>query len=71
MDSSDRLDGINAIADYMGVTRSTFYRLHFKAMEPYLLERDHWQVTKIKAKWFTYKDLVKSYLLKRQQARRK
>ena len=62
MSSSDRLDGIGEIARYMGVIRSTFYRVHYEGIKPYLLERELWQFTKIRSKWFTYKDLVKAYL---------
>ena len=71
MGSSDRLDGIDEIARYMGVSRATFYKVHFKGMEPYLLERENWHFTKIRSKWFTYKDLVKSYLLERKQSLKK
>jgi len=60
---SDRLDGIEAIAQYMGISRKTFYNRHFRPMQNFLLQRDNHKKTKNRAKWYTFKDMVKMYLI--------
>ena len=62
----DRLDGIGAIAEYIGVSRQTYYRNHHNGLLPYLIERTNWGRYKgpRRAKWYTFKDLVRAYLLR-------
>ena len=67
---SDRLDGIVQIAEFMGVCRATFYNLHFEDIKPYLLSRDNYKRTRYGVKWYSYKDLILAYLVKREQARK-
>ena len=67
---SDRLDGIKEIVDFMGICRATFYNRHFEDIRPYLLSRDNHKRTRRGVKWYSYKDLVMAYLLKREQARK-
>ena len=62
--SSDRLDGVSEILEYMGVSRTEFYRDHSKALKPYLLTRDNSHRRKVKHKIYTFKALIRAYLLR-------
>ena len=61
---SDRLEGITSIITYMDLSRSEFYRDHYQGLKPYLLTRDHPHRRKNKYKIYTFKALVRAYLLK-------
>ena len=64
----DRLDGIKAIIDYLGVSKADYYRHHAEAIQPYLLQRENWRRRKGKSRhrFFTFKHLVTVYLLERE-----
>ena len=62
--SNDRLDGITAIHQYMGIGRTEFYRDHYASLRPYLLTRDNSHKRKNKNRVYTFKALVRAYLLK-------
>ena len=65
---SDRLDGIKAIIDYMGVSKADYYRHNSEAMRPFLFERQNWRRRKGKSRhrFFTFKHLVTAYLFERE-----
>lgn len=60
---SDRLDGIDQILKYMNVGRTEFYRDHAKAIRPYLLTRDNAHRRKAKHRIYSFKDLIRAYLI--------
>lgn len=61
---SDRLEGIPAIFEYMGVSRTEFYRDHYEPLQPYLLTRDNSYKRKNKNRIYSFKALIRAYLLK-------
>ena len=61
---SDRLNGIEAILSYMDLSHSEFYRVHYQALKPYLLTRDNTHRRKSKYRIYTFKSLIRAYLLK-------
>ncbi|HBF43959.1 MAG TPA: hypothetical protein DDW42_10120 [Desulfobacteraceae bacterium] len=62
--SSDRLDGIDDIIEYMGICHTEFYRDHYAALQPYLLTRENSYKRKKKHRIYTFKALIRAYLLK-------
>jgi len=60
---SDRLDGIQAILDYMGIGRTEFYRDHYASLQPYLLTRDNAHRRKAKYRIYSFKALIRAYLI--------
>ena len=63
MGHEDRLEGIQEIIAYMDISECEFYRIHSKAMKPYLLTRKNAIRRKKKYRIYTFKDLVRAYLL--------
>lgn len=61
---SDRLEGITAILEYMDVSRTEFYRDHYQSLKPYLLTRDNSYKRRNKYKVYTFKALIRAYLLR-------
>ena len=61
--SSDMLHGIDEILRYMEIGRTEYYRDHAKALKPYLLTRDNAHRRKAKCRIYTYKDLIRAYLI--------
>ena len=61
---TDRLDGIDDILKYMDVSSAEFYRVHYQDLRPYLLTRDNSHRRKKKHKIYTFKALIRAYLLK-------
>ena len=62
--SSDRLDGIDDIIKYMGLSKSEFYRDYHEGLKPYLLTRSNSHKRKKKHRVYTFKSLIRAYLLK-------
>jgi hypothetical protein len=61
---SDRLEGIKEILRYMDMSHTEFYRDHYEDLKPYLLTRDNAHKRKSKYKIYTFKALIRVYLLK-------
>jgi hypothetical protein len=61
---SRRLDGIDQIVEYMGISKAVFYREHYQNMKPFLLTRDLSSRRKIRTLVYTFTDLIQAYLIK-------